>query len=100
MHVNYGWNAIYVENHYQGRSVSSFASGKPQYREQSAKLLATLPGGQSGTLFVYQGHELGMPNVPHDWPLENFRDIETLDHLKEHVDTPSFLSPPDPEIRS
>jgi hypothetical protein len=27
--------------------------------------------------------ELGMPNVPQDWPLENYRDIETLNHWKE-----------------
>jgi glycosidase len=40
-------------------------------------------GCQSGTLFVYQGQELGMPNVPQDWPLDNYRDIETLNHWKE-----------------
>ncbi|KAL2827988.1 glycoside hydrolase superfamily [Aspergillus cavernicola] len=83
MHDNHGWNAIYLENHDQGRSVSRFASDQPEHRELSAKLLATLLGCQSGTLFVYQGQELGMPNVPQDWPLDNYRDIETLNHWKE-----------------
>ncbi|KAL2855737.1 glycoside hydrolase superfamily [Aspergillus pseudodeflectus] len=94
MHDNHGWNAIYLENHDQGRSVSRFASDHPEYRELSAKLLATLLGCQSGTLFVYQGQELGMPNVPQDWPLDNYRDIETLNHWKEltarHPDNPNL----------
>ncbi|KAE8331405.1 glycoside hydrolase superfamily [Aspergillus sergii] len=82
MHHNNGWNALYLENHDQGRSVSRFASDKPEFRELSAKMLATLLGTQSGTVFIYQGQELGMPNVPQDWPLENYRDIETLNHWK------------------
>jgi glycosidase len=80
MHDNRGWNALYLENHDQGRSVSRFGSDEPEFRELSAKMLATLLGSQSGTLFIYQGQELGMPNVPQDWPLENYRDIETLNH--------------------
>ncbi|GFF81241.1 alpha-glucosidase [Aspergillus lentulus] len=83
MHDNNGWNALYLENHDQGRSVSRFASDKSEFRELSAKMLATLLATQSGTVFIYQGQELGMPNVPQDWPFENYRDIETLNHWKE-----------------
>ncbi|KAL2824708.1 glycoside hydrolase superfamily [Aspergillus pseudoustus] len=83
MHDNNGWNALYLENHDQGRSVSRFGSDRPEFRELSAKMLATLLGTQSGTVFIYQGQELGMPNVPPDWPFENYRDIETLNHWKE-----------------
>lgn len=80
---NHGWNAIYLENHDQGRSVSRFASDKPEHLQLSAKLLATFLGCQSGTLFIYQGQELGMPNVPKNWPMDNHRDIETLNHWNE-----------------
>lgn len=40
-------------------------------------MLATFIGFQSGTLFVYQGQELGMSNLPRDWPIEEYRDVET-----------------------
>ncbi|KAL2816230.1 glycoside hydrolase superfamily [Aspergillus cavernicola] len=80
---NHGWNAIYLENHDQGRSVSRFASDRPEHLQLSAKMLATFLGCQCGTLFIYQGQELGMPNVPRDWPMDNYRDIETLNHWKE-----------------
>lgn len=78
-----GWNALYLENHDQGRSISRFASDSPQYRTISAKLLATFITLQSGTVFIYQGQELGMPNVPAEWaekPEEHYRDVETLNH--------------------
>ena len=35
--------------------VSTFGDGRPQWRERSAKMLATLFGSLYGTLFVYQG---------------------------------------------
>lgn len=31
----------------------------------------------TGTLFVYQGEEIGLCNVPRDWPEEEYKDIET-----------------------
>lgn len=83
MHENNGWNALYIENHDQPRTVSRFAVDHPQYRALSAKLLATFLGFQSGTVFIYQGQELGMANVPHDWAIDRYRDIETLNHWEE-----------------
>ncbi|KAJ5912191.1 CAZyme family GH13 [Penicillium subrubescens] len=83
MHENNGWNALYLENHDQPRTVSRFAVDHPQYRALSAKLLATFLGFQSGTVFIYQGQELGMANVPHDWTIDRYRDIETLNHWEE-----------------
>jgi oligo-1,6-glucosidase len=32
----------------------------------------------SGTLFIYQGQELGMKNVPVDWPIEDYLDVATI----------------------
>lgn len=77
---NDGWNALYIENHDQGRSVSRFASSHPDYRVLSSKMLATFLALQAGTVFVYQGQELAMANVPEDWDLDRFRDIECLNH--------------------
>ncbi len=41
MYANGGWNALYLENHDQPRSVSRFACDCPKHRTQSAKMLAT-----------------------------------------------------------
>ncbi|BAE65811.1 unnamed protein product [Aspergillus oryzae RIB40] len=83
MHENNGWNTLYLENHDQPRIVSRFGSDEPEYRVPSAKMLATFLGFQSGTLFIYQGQELGMPNVPKHWGINQYRDIETLNHWNE-----------------
>ena len=70
-----GWNSLFLENHDLPRIVSRWGDdGK--YREPSAKMLATLLFGLQGTPYIYQGQELGMTNVR--YPLEEYRDIETL----------------------
>jgi glycosidase len=83
MYNNGGWNALYLENHDQARTISRWGSDKPEYRQPSAKMFATFLGLQSGTLFLYQGQELGMSNIPSDWGMEEFRDLETLNHWNE-----------------
>ena len=55
---NDGWNALYLENHDQGRSVSRYASDDPKFRMMSGKMLATHLALQSGTVFCYEGEEL------------------------------------------
>lgn len=70
-----GWNSLFLENHDLPRIVSRWGDdGK--YREASAKMLASLLFGLQGTPYIYQGQELGMTNV--HYPLEEYRDIETL----------------------
>lgn len=86
MYDNGGWNALYLENHDQARTVSRWGSDKPELRQAAAKMFATFLGLQSGTLFLYQGQELGMSNIPSDWGMEEFRDLETLNHWKELCD--------------
>jgi len=38
-----------------------------------------------GTLFIYQGEELGMRNVPRDWPASEYKDIESVNYWKQLV---------------
>ena len=49
------------------RSVSRYTSDADQYRELGAKLLAMMQTTLSGTLYVYQGEEIGMKNMPPSW---------------------------------
>lgn len=55
------WNALYIENHDHPRIVNRYGSLK--YREQSAKMLASMYILQKGTPFIYQGQEIGMTNI-------------------------------------
>lgn len=87
MYENGGWNALYLENHDQARTVSRWGSDKPEFRQLAAKMFATFVGLQSGTLFIYQGQELGMTNIPSHWEMEEFRDLETLNHWDELCQT-------------
>jgi glycosidase len=80
-----GWNALFLENHDQSRSVSRFTPHQPQHRARAAKMLATFIGMQSGTLFVYQGQELGMRNLPQEWSIEEYKDVETQNFYKRCV---------------
>lgn len=58
-----GWNSVFIENHDNPRSVSRYCVESDAYREYGSKLLALMQTTLSGTLFVYQGEELGMRNV-------------------------------------
>lgn len=71
------WNALYLENHEQPRSVSRWGSDLSEYWEKCAKMLAIFLGFLKGTLFVYQGQELGMINIPHDHPITEYPNLET-----------------------
>ena len=76
------WNSLYWENHDQPRSVSRFGNDSDEYRESSAKMLATCIHMMQGTPYVYQGEELGMTNCPFN-TLENFRDLESINAFHE-----------------
>ncbi|MGB3101535.1 MAG: alpha-glucosidase [Psychrobacillus psychrotolerans] len=77
-----GWNALFLENHDQTRSVSSWGNDK-EYWNESAKMLAACYFLMQGTPFIYQGQEIGMTNVQfpsiHDYDdigMKNFYDLE------------------------
>lgn len=78
-----GWNSLFLENHDLPRSVSSFADDG-EYREISAKMLATCLHGMQGTPYVYQGQEIGMTNIKLD--ISDYRDIELLNMYKERTE--------------
>ncbi|OBT49613.1 hypothetical protein VE04_10007, partial [Pseudogymnoascus sp. 24MN13] len=72
------WTTSFLENHDQARSISRFGSDKtPEGREKSGKMLSMLVASLSGTLFVYQGQEIGMTNVPESWPIEEYKDVDS-----------------------
>ncbi len=76
------WNSLYWENHDQPRSVSRFGNDSDEYREISAKMLATCIHMMQGTPYVYQGEELGMTNCPFN-TLDNFCDLESINAFHE-----------------
>lgn len=55
-----GWNALYLENHDQPRSIDTYGNGSIE----SAKALAVSYMLLRGTPFIYQGQEFGMTNFP------------------------------------
>ncbi|EXJ68282.1 uncharacterized protein A1O5_08897 [Cladophialophora psammophila CBS 110553] len=79
-----GWNTVFIENHDNPRSVTRYTDDSDAMRDKGAKLLALLQTTLGGTLFVYQGQEIGMRNAPTDWDIdEEYRDIETINYWKK-----------------
>lgn len=78
-----GWNSDFIENHDNPRSISRYADDSDEFRNNSARLLALMQTTLSGTLFVYQGEEIGMRNCPKDWDVSEFKDIETINYWKK-----------------
>jgi glycosidase len=92
------WNAVYIQNHDRARCISRFGNDSDQWRWMSAKVLAMLEIAQTGTLYVYQGEEIGMKNLPQDWGIEEYQDVATVNyynrcvpmfHLRKHRVRPS-----------
>lgn len=71
-----------LENHDQPRIVSRMASDHPDDRTKAAKLTAMFHCALGGTLFLYQGQEIGLCNVPRSWGEEEYKDIETIQFLE------------------
>lgn len=61
----HGWITQYLSNHDTPRQVSWFGNDTT-YRYQSATMLALLLHTHPGTVYIYQGEEIGMTNV--DFP--------------------------------
>jgi len=70
------WNALYLENHDQPRIVSHYGDDN-LYWERSAKMLATMQFTLGGTMFIYQGQEIGMTNF-------DFTDLSQLKDVESH----------------
>ena len=76
------WNSLYFCNHDQPRIVSRLGSEKDEYRELSAKCIATCLHMMQGTPYVYQGEELGMTNTLFN-SVKDFRDLESINAYHE-----------------
>lgn len=76
------WNSLYFCNHDQPRIVSRLGSEKDEYREVSAKCIATCLHMMQGTPYVYQGEELGMTNTVFK-SVKDFRDLEAINAYHE-----------------
>lgn len=87
-----GWNSLFWNNHDLPRAVSKYGDDG-EYREASAKALATVLHGMQGTPYVYQGEEIGMTNVAFD-SIDDYQDIETRNLYSERLeqgDSPAAL---------
>lgn len=74
-----GWSTVFMENHDQARSVSRFGNDSSEHRVASAKLLAMLQSTLSGTLYVYQGQEIGLVNPSlESYPVRQYKDLDSL----------------------
>lgn len=78
------WNSLYWNNHDQPRVVSRFGDDREEYREQSAKMLATCLHCMQGTPYIYQGEELGMTNAQFT-DLSEFRDLDSINAYHEFL---------------
>ena len=85
-----GWGAVYLENHDQSRSLNKYFRGKaaakddPHLRFLQGSALATLLMGLRGTVFVYQGEELGSVNGTFN-SIEEYDDLNTKDQYQRSL---------------
>jgi oligo-1,6-glucosidase len=45
-------------------------------------MLALMMAALSGTLFIYQGQEIGMTNFPESWDMKEFKDVDSSNYYK------------------
>jgi oligo-1,6-glucosidase len=76
------WAMVFAENHDGPRSLSRYTTTDPKWRVKAGKLFAVMLATLTGTLFLCQGQEIGMVNVPDSWTVEDFRDIASLNSWK------------------
>ncbi|KJY00897.1 glycoside hydrolase family 13 protein [Zymoseptoria brevis] len=77
-----GWNSVFLENHDNPRSISHWTDDSDQNRDLCAKLLSMMNTTLCGTLYVYQGEEIGMRNFPASWAPEEYQDVDTQNYWK------------------
>jgi oligo-1,6-glucosidase len=84
--ANNGWLSVFLANHDQARLVSRFGNDSPEFRELSAKMLATFIMTMRGTPFYYNGDELGMTNAGFD-KIADYRDVQTINQYLHEKNT-------------
>ncbi|CAM1510097.1 Fc.00g004320.m01.CDS01 [Cosmosporella sp. VM-42] len=82
------WATAFCENHDNGRAVNRFGDAStPELWLKSAKTIAVWQATLTGTLFLYQGQEIGMTNMPTTWGIEEYKDIESSNFYTEAVES-------------
>ena len=72
------WTTAFIENHDNARAVNRFGdTSTPEMWAASAKTIALWQTTLTGTLFLYQGQEIGMTNMPSSWGMEEYKDVES-----------------------
>ncbi len=82
-YADYAWPSIFVENHDNPRMVSKI-DPRDEFRDAIAKLLAVVLLSARGTVFLYQGQELGAVNVDFQ-DISELRDVESLNKFRELI---------------
>ncbi|KAH8754044.1 glycoside hydrolase superfamily [Hyaloscypha finlandica] len=78
------WVTLFLENHDAPRSISRFGSdGSAEEEMRSGKMIAILLATMTGTLFLYQGQELGLANAPRSWSAEEFKDVRSVNMVRK-----------------
>lgn len=76
-----GWPTVFLGNHDFTRIVSRLGNDG-EYWEKSAKLIATFLLTMKGTVYLYQGDEIGMTNITIESP-DDFNDVETINAMED-----------------
>ncbi|KAF3014812.1 alpha-glucosidase mal12 [Neopestalotiopsis sp. 37M] len=85
-----GWTTVFCENHDNGRAVSRFGdAATTELWRASARTLALWQATLTGTLFLYQGQEIGMVNMPADWPIDEYKDVESRNFYADALSSSS-----------
>ena len=71
-----GWNTLYFGNHDNPRMLSRFGN-TGEFRNESAKMLATILLTLRGTPYLFQGDEIGMSNANFK-SISEFNDVQVL----------------------
>ncbi len=82
-YADYSWPTIFVENHDNPRMPSKIDT-RMEYRDRIAKLLAILLLTARGTVFLYQGQEIGAVNVDFQG-ISEIRDVESINLYNEKI---------------
>ncbi|GAK65999.1 alpha-glucosidase [Moesziomyces antarcticus] len=77
------WPTVFLENHDLPRAISKYASDRPEDITASGKLLALMQVGLTGTLYIYQGQEIGMTNVPRSWGHDEYKDVIAINYYRD-----------------
>lgn len=82
------WTTAFIENHDNGRAVNRFGDAStPKWWLKSCKTLALWQATLTGTLFLYQGQEIGMTNMPESWGIDEYKDIESRNFYSEAAES-------------